>query len=124
MRDVRGAAGGDYAAHTAGRNSYAVGIAVCCMAGATPQDFGKHPITSSQISALCSVSAYVARWYRIGIACIQTHAEVALVDGYYGAGADDRRWDLARLAPARGNLIAAQAEAAGDFLRAQIAAQI
>ena len=39
MRDVR-ATDRPYAAHTSGRNSYALGIAICGMADAEPHDFG------------------------------------------------------------------------------------
>jgi hypothetical protein len=122
MRDLRGADPGPYAAHVAGRNSWSVGIAVCAMGGATPADFGRWPITPAQVEALALVARIVARAYAVPLAAIRTHAEAALEDGYFGAGDDDRRWDIARLEPREDPLTPAEATAVGNFLRARIAA--
>jgi hypothetical protein len=121
MRDVRVASDRPYAAHTEGRNSWAIGIAICGMLGATPEDFGDCPLTEPQLAALGTVCARVADGYGIALAEIRTHAEAALEDGYFGA-AGERRWDIARLAPAPAPLDPAEARAAGDILRARIAA--
>lgn len=121
MRDLRGAADGSYAAHTAGRNSWSIGIAVCAMAGARPSDFGPYPLVRAQIDALCAVAATLAGVYGIPLASIRTHAEAALEDGYFGAAGDELRWDIARLEPHPEPLAEAEARAAGDVLRGLIA---
>jgi hypothetical protein len=120
MRDV-GSGTGAYAAHAQGRNSYAAGIAICCMDSATPHDFAAYPLTPAQIEALCVVTAHVGRHYGVAVGDIRTHAEAALEDGYFGAGGDNVRWDIARLEPAAGPLRPAEAAAVGDRLRARIA---
>ena len=121
MRDVRVASDRPYAAHTAGRNSWSVGVAICAMAEATPADFGDCPLTEAQLIALGEVCARLAAAYGIALPAIRTHAEAALEDGYFGA-AGDERWDIARLAPAPGPLDPAEAQQVGDLLRARIAA--
>jgi hypothetical protein len=122
MRDVRVAAPGAYAAHTQGRNSFAAGIAVCAMQGATPHDFGCFPLTAGQIEAMCVVAAALVRFYGIAVSNVRTHAEAALDDGYFGASGDAVRWDIARFEPAAGGLRATEATTAGDRLRSRIAA--
>lgn len=122
MRDLRAAAAGSYAAHTLGRNSWSIGIAVCGMAGAEPSDFGRYPLVPVQIDALCVVARALADAYAIPLAAIRTHAEAAVEDGYFGAGDDDLRWDIARLAPRPEPLAEGEAAATGDALRARIAA--
>lgn len=122
MRDVRLDPGLPYAAHTHGRNAWSLGLAVAAMRGAAPQDFGAYPLTEEQIEALCVVAARLAAFYAIPAAAIRTHAEAALDDGYFGAGGDDLRWDIARLAPSSRPLAAAEATAAGDELRRRIVA--
>lgn len=124
MRDVALAPAMPYAQHTAGRNSFAIGIAVCAMDGATPHDFGAYPITAAQIDAACTVAAQLARFYAIAPAAIRTHAEAALDDGYFGAGDDDLRWDIARFAPSPVPLEASEARACGDVFRERIAAML
>jgi hypothetical protein len=121
MRDVRVAPERPYAAHTAHRNSWAIGLAICAMDGATPTDFGACPLTEPQLDALALVAARLAAVYGIGLAAIRTHAEAALEDGYYGA-AGGERWDIARLEGAPAPLTAAEAHRVGDLLRARIAA--
>jgi N-acetyl-anhydromuramyl-L-alanine amidase AmpD len=121
MRDVRLDPERPYAAHTHGRNSWSAGVAVAAMEGATPSDFGAYPITAAQIDALCRVAATVAAFYGIDVAAIRTHAEAAVDDGYFGAGADALRWDVARLRPSDAPLECAAAGAAGDELRRRIA---
>lgn len=121
MRDLREAPPGTvYAAHTSGRNSFSVGIAVCAMNDARPDDFGSCPITAAQIHALCVVSERIAWTYRIPIAAIRTHAEAAVDDGYFGAIGDDRRWDIARVVPDARPLREAEATTIADAFRREI----
>ena len=90
-----------YAAHTWQRNSYAVGIAVNGMdgAGVNASYFGDDPVQMHAIEVMCAAAAAVALKYGIdassqllnGEFAIETHATVAVYDGY-----PDERWDLAR----------------------------
>ncbi len=121
MRDVRLDPERPYAAHTAGRNSWAIGLAACAMAGATPADFGDYPLLDVHVDALCRVARTLADAYGIPAAAIRTHAEAALEDGYFGAG-PEQRWDIARLTPRPEPLTAREATATGDLFRARIAA--
>jgi hypothetical protein len=120
MRDVRDAPDEPYAAHTRGRNSWSIGLAVAAMHDARPDDFGTAPITPEQVEGLCVVAAHLARTYAIPIAAIRTHAEAALEDGYFGDG-DEQRWDIARLLPAADALVPQEATQTGDAFRARIA---
>ena len=122
MRDLRADPSEPYAAHTLGRNSWSIGIAVCGMGGARPSDFGSYPLTAAQIDALCVVARGLADAYAIPLAAIRTHAEAALEDGYFGAGDDDLRWDIARLEARAEPLEEREAVLTGDVLRARIAA--
>jgi hypothetical protein len=122
MRDVRSEPDRPYAAHTFGRNSWSIGLAVCGMEGARPGDFGRFPLAEAQIDALCVLAARLAAAYGIPLAAIRTHAEAAVDDGYFGAEDDDERWDIARLAPSVGPLEPREAMLTGDVLRARIAA--
>ena len=122
MRDLRSGPARPYAAHTLGRNSWSIGIAVCGMAGARPADFGRYPLSAAQIDGLCVVARRLADAYGIPEAAIRTHAEAALEDGYFGAGGDAERWDIARLEPRAEPLRESDATATGDTLRARIAA--
>jgi hypothetical protein len=124
MRDVRLDPGLPYAPHTQGRNSWSIGVAVAAMEEATPSDFGAYPVTEPQLDALCRVAATLAGFYGIEVAAIRTHAEAALDDGYFGAGDDASRWDIARLRPSAAPLEGAEAVAAGDEFRRRIAALI
>jgi hypothetical protein len=122
MRDLGPDPAAPYAAHTSGRNSYALGVAVCGMGGATPADFGAFPLSDVQIDALAVVAARLATVYAIPARAIFTHAEAAVEDGYFGADGDDVRWDIARLEPRPERLVPSEARATGDVLRARIAA--
>jgi hypothetical protein len=124
MRDVRLASEASaYAAHTAGRNSYALGVAACAMRDATPHDFGDYPLRDDALALLCATVAAACRFYGIPIdaAHVRTHAEAAVEDNYFGCG-DDERWDIARLQPASQALVPRDAATVGDALRARIAA--
>ena len=121
MRDV--SSGGEYAAHTYRRNSFAAGLAFMGMKDATPSNFGLYPLTDALVDGLCRVAAAVVRFYGIEVdpQHVLTHAEAALLDGYFGA-AEDERWDIARLAPASRPLDPCDALNAGDELRRRIRA--
>jgi hypothetical protein len=121
-RDVR-EPGPPYAAHTSGRNSYAIGVAVCGMRDATPHDFGAYPLREDLLDLTCAAAARLCAAYAIPIdeAHVRTHAEAAVEDGYFGCG-DDERWDVARLVPSGASLDARDAAVVGAVLRARIAA--
>lgn len=121
MRDVRLAPDAPYAAHTVGRNAWAIGLAICSMRDAVPSDFGPAPLTEPQLAALCTVAARLAAAYGIALDAIRTHAEAALEDRYFGAR-DDQRWDIARIVPAPEPLTAEDARRVGALLRQRIAA--
>ena len=121
MRNVRAESDRPYAAHTAGRNSYAAGIAVCGMLAATPFDFGPAPLTRAQVEGAIAVCARLVRRYGIPIGAVRTHAEAALEDGYFGSGPDER-WDIARLEPRPQPLETHEATAVGAWFRERIAA--
>ena len=118
MRDLRGGEFDDYVAHTRGRNSFAAGLSVMGMRDARPDDFGEFPITAAQIDALCVLAAEIARAYAIPIDAdhVLTHAEAAIVDGYFGSG-EEERWDIARLQPRHDPLTEDDAHETGSALR-------
>ena len=126
MRDVRLDPSLPYAAHTAGRNSWSIGIAIAVMRDAVPGDFGAFPLTEPQLEGMCRVAAVLAAFYGIGAAAVRTHAEAALADGYFGAatGEEHLRWDIARLRPSPEPLLPEEATATGDWFRERIAALI
>lgn len=121
MRDVR-ADDAPYAAHTRGRNSHAIGIAVCGMRDARPDAFGPFALRADLLAAMCALAAGLARAYGIALDRdgIATHAEAAVADGYFGCG-EDERWDIARLHAETRPLVPGDARAVGDELRARIA---
>jgi hypothetical protein len=123
MRDVYEPPERPYAQHTRKRNSYALGISVMAMEGATPQDFGKYPLTDALVEGLCVVGARLASFYGVPIddEHIMTHAEAALYDGYFGTD-PDRRWDLARFAASPTPLAEQEARDRGEELRARMRA--
>jgi N-acetylmuramoyl-L-alanine amidase len=120
MREVYREPEQPYAAHTRGRNSYSIGISIAAMRDATPSDFGEFPMTQAQLDAMCRLAAGLARFYEIDVAAIRTHAEAALDDGYFGAGSDDLRWDIARLRPSAAPLEPHEANVTGDWFRKRI----
>lgn len=93
---------GDYAAHTKGLNTKSIGIAVCCMAGATESPFqpGRFPLTSAQWEAMAQAVADLCERY--GIPCdprhVLGHGEVEAVLGIAQRG----KWDPLRLPWERG----------------------
>jgi N-acetylmuramoyl-L-alanine amidase len=122
MQDASLATARPYAQHTRGRNSWAIGLSISAMHEATPHDFARYPITGAQLDGLCEVAARLAAFYGIAVASIRTHAEAALEDGYFGAGGDAQRWDIARLRPSPEPLRPAEATETGDWFRARIEA--
>lgn len=123
MRDVRLNPEQPYAAHTRGRNSHAVGISIMAMQGSTPSDFGGYPLTEPLVDALCQLAAKLARFYGVPLdaAHVMSHAEAALIDGYFGT-AQDQRWDIARLRPDSSTLQPQEAVTTGDELRRRMRA--
>lgn len=122
MRDVKLDPERPYAPHTRGRNAWAIGLSVAAMEGSTPWDFGPYPITEAQIDGICRVAATLASFYEIDVAAIRTHAEAARDDGYFGAGDNNLRWDIARFRPSPDPLVVEEATACGDEFRRRIAA--
>lgn len=121
MRDLRADPDVSYAAHTRGRNSFAVGLSIMSMREAVPSNFGPYPLTEELIDGLCRVAKVLADFYRIAVGAetIMTHAEAACIDGYFGSG-EEERWDIARLQPSQRALVASDALAVGGILRAKI----
>ncbi|MDQ6929330.1 MAG: hypothetical protein M3126_01510 [Candidatus Eremiobacteraeota bacterium] len=121
MREVRENPDSPYAAHTRGRNSYALGLSIMSMRAATPGDFGAYPLTPPLIDGLCAVAAELASFYDIAVDAshVMTHAEAAVADGYFGAG-ENERWDIARLSASAQPLEPAQATQVGNVLRTGI----
>ena len=123
MRDVRAQPHRPYAAHTAGRNSFAAGVAICGMRDATPVDFGRFPLPGAAVTLACATVARLCAAYDIPVdaAHVLTHAEAALADGYFGCG-DGERWDIARLEPDARPLEPRDAIETGERLRAHVRA--
>lgn len=92
----------DTLAHTYMRNSGAVGISLCCAAGATTNDLGDEPPTKEQIEAMAQAVCAVADglWLTISPEYVMTHGEAAdNIDGLdthapYGPQSTCERWDL------------------------------
>jgi len=107
-----------YAAHTLGRNSHGFGLAITGMEGATSSDFGPEGLQYHQLEFLEAAAAAVCLKYGIQAGdrrAVYTHAEAAIVDGYYG-----ERWDLAIVDPAPSFPPPQVAQATGNALRARI----
>ncbi|MFN2448831.1 MAG: hypothetical protein ABR508_03420 [Candidatus Baltobacteraceae bacterium] len=121
MREVRAEPELPYAAHTRGRNSFAAGISIMAMENANPQDFGRYPLTERLIDALCLTAAHLAKCYHIAIDAehVMSHAEAALIDGYFGT-APQERWDIARLHPNPAPLEPREGETTGEELRSRM----
>lgn len=111
----------EYAAHTRARNSFAIGVSALSMLDATPHDFATQPLTDELVDALCAMCAYLAKRYAIVVDAdhVMTHAEAAIIDGYFGLSPEER-WDLARLAPSATPLTPAEAKETGELLRRRI----
>lgn len=109
----------DYAAHTRGCNSGAIGVSMACMAGAIESPFkaGKFPMTETQWNRAITVIAELARFYKIPVTdkTILSHAEVQKNLGIQQAG----KWDVSRL-PFDSKTVGAKA--CGDKMRAAVKA--
>jgi len=109
--------------HTWHRNSWAIGIAIGGMDGATTSNFGKDPVQLHELGYLCGVAAAVAKTYGLQADItvggdsnehtIMTHAECAAQDGYFG-----ERWDLAEFEPGPISILGARYH--GELLRKRI----
>lgn len=84
----------DYAAHTLGANTGAIGVAVAAMAGAKERPFsaGRFPITEAQVDALARLCADLCGQYDIEVTrqTVLTHAEVQPTLGIKQRG----KWDI------------------------------
>lgn len=109
----------DYAAHTRGCNTGAIGVSMACMAGATEAPFraGSFPLKEIQWKRAAEVVAHLAAFYKIPVTdkTILTHAEVQPNLGIKQAG----KWDIARL-PFNPALVGPKA--CGDNFRALVKA--
>jgi len=87
-----------YAAHTLNANSYAIGVSLCCMAGAveSPFDPGKYPMTLKQWDCMVLGIAQLCDFYQIAVTptTVLSHAEVQANLGIKQRG----KWDYTRLA--------------------------
>ncbi|HUU99267.1 MAG TPA: N-acetylmuramoyl-L-alanine amidase [Phycisphaerae bacterium] len=110
-----------YAAHTLGANSGAIGVSMCCMAGAKERPFssGKYPMTEAQWAAMIDGVAQLAKRYGLPVtpATILTHAEVQPNLGIKQRG----KWDITRISfdPS-----VVGYKAVGDKLRREVAATL
>lgn len=106
------------ASHTRNLNTGSIGVAMCCMIGATERPFnpGAFPMTRVQWDRTAEVIAQLCRRYLIPATprAVLSHAEV---QGTLGI-AQRAKWDVMRLAfdPA-----VSGAKACGDLMRAQVA---
>lgn len=101
-------AGAPYIAHSGGLNSHRLGVAVCAMAGATPEDFGQYPVTVHQLEVMCAINAALGAKYGLDLmdpTVLTTHAVDAINMRYFPGDATDPnypesgppyRWDLGR----------------------------
>lgn len=112
---------GKYAAHTRRSNSYAIGVGMCGMHGATdnPLRSGRYPLTQKQWSVMIGAVADLCRHYDIEVThkTVLTHAEVQTNLGVRQNG----KWDVAWL-PFWNKKLSEQA--VGDKLRAEVQALI
>lgn len=113
----------DYAAHTYGRNSHALGFTVDAMFEATPHDFGKYPVQLHQLEHLCAMVAAAGAAYHVDVADANTnmtHAEAAILDGYFITDEPDdgvTRWDLERFTASETEPSKGEAKVSGQELR-------
>lgn len=121
IADNLNTADGDYAAHTRGTNTGAIGISLAGMAGAVQSPFnaGKFPIRKGQWDAMIEAVAQLCRAYKIAPQpkLLLTHAEVQNTLGIKQAG----KWDIAVLPF---DMAFNTARKVGDRLRAEVAARI
>jgi len=108
----------DYAAHTRGCNTGAVGVALCGMAGAVRKPFraGPYPLTRPQWNSCLLVLADLCRRYALSPepGVVLMHCEVEAQLGRPQAG----KWDIERLPFDRGDWAGMSP---GEELRARVA---
>jgi hypothetical protein len=108
---------GDYAAHTRGTNTGAIGLALAAMAGAKERPFspGKYPITQKQLEALVAETADLCETYGIPVTrrTVLSHAEVQPTLGVKQRGKWDIMWLPGMTAPDDPVVV-------GDRLRAMV----
>jgi N-acetyl-anhydromuramyl-L-alanine amidase AmpD len=86
----------EYAAHTAGFNSWSVGVALCGMRGAVPGGpYGPDPITESQVMAMCGLVGQLCRDWDLDVDAdtVFHHAEAQTIHGRPQAG----KWDITEI---------------------------
>lgn len=72
---------GEYAAHTGGGNTGAIGVAICAMAGFKSKSYiGNYPITAKQFEAAMKLCAELSLKYNIPVSAetIMTHYEFGI----------------------------------------------
>ena len=110
---------GAYAAHTLNANSGAIGVSLCCMAGAVESPFnpGAYPMTREQWEAGVRAVATLCERYGIPVTpkTVLTHAEVQTNLGI----AQRQKWDITRL-PFDPSVVGAKA--VDDKLRREVLA--
>jgi hypothetical protein len=112
---------GEYAAHTQGCNTGAIGNSMCGMAGAveSPLDYGKYPIKREQWDALVALNARQCIEHKIPVTpqTVLSHAEVEPTLGIKQRG----KWDISHVQfypDLKG------ARAVGDKFRTEVKAKI
>ena len=112
---------GTYAAHTLSANTGAIGLSMCCMAGATETPFnaGKFPMMPEQLMQLVNLTAQLCERYKIKVSRTTTlsHAEVQPTLGIPQRG----KWDFTRL-PFEPSIVGAVA--VGDYIRKLVTAEL
>jgi hypothetical protein len=110
---------GNYAAHTLGANSYAIGLSIDAMAGAVerPLNWGTNPMTEAAIQTLVERTAYYCKKYAIPVSRhrVLSHAEVERTLGIK----QNQKWDITVLP---GMTRVDDAIVVGDELRARVVA--
>lgn len=112
---------GNYAAHTRGTNTGAIGVAFAAMRGAveSPFDHGPDPITPAQVAAMADLCADLCEAYGIPVSreTVLTHSEVQPTLGIKQRGKWDVNWLPGMTKPGRPVTV-------GDALRALIRDQM
>jgi N-acetyl-anhydromuramyl-L-alanine amidase AmpD len=106
-----------YAAHTKGANTGAIGVSICASAGAVEAPFspGSFPLKEVQWQLAADLVAALCKRYAIAVTdkTVLTHAEVQTNLGIRQNG----KWDIAKLSFGKGLMTA---KACGDDFRARV----
>lgn len=112
---------GRYAAHTRNCNTRSIGVAFCCMHGATevPFNSGGYPLKKEQWDIAVKVFAQLCQFYTIPVTpeTVLSHAEVEATLGIK----QRNKWDVARLSF---DLKLKGAKRIGDEFRRQVQREI